>query len=153
MTFEDTVKDVLQEAIRSETEAHEIYTKATHLVQDKRAKEWLRRAAQEELNHRAALERLLANAVMLRTGLRRLGQVAAQGNRAGDQVAFITLRPDSAFHDVCLFARRKEQQAYELYRGMAEQSEGEIRTLLEALAQEEFQHERMLQSWCEEGIK
>jgi rubrerythrin len=149
MTFEKTAEDVLREAVQKESEAYEIYTRAIHLVQDEHIKKWLRRIAQEELKHKAALERLLANPEVLHTGLRRAGQVIAQSDRAGAQVAFITLRPDSTFHDLCLFARRQEQQAYELYLNMAEKCEGEIRTLFDMLAQEELRHERALRGWCE----
>jgi rubrerythrin len=149
MTLEKTTEDVLRRAIQNENEAYEIYTRAIHLAQDERIKKWLRRAAQEELKHKAALERLLANPEVLHTGLRRIGQVVAQNDRSGEHIAFITLRPDSTFHDLCLFARRKEQQAYELYRNMAEKYEGEIRTLLDMLAEEELRHERALRGWCE----
>lgn len=151
MTTEHTVEDVLRQAIQNEIESYETYTSAALLVRDRSVQDGLRQAAQEELRHKAALERLLANWDQLPDSFHSLSPVAFPDKPAGDEVEFVALGPDASFAEMCLFARRKEQLAYESYRTMAEQSQGEIRNLFEAMAQEELRHERMFRHWHEQA--
>jgi rubrerythrin len=53
---------------------------------------------------------------------------------------------------VCIFASKKEQQSYELYRDLAQQSEGETRDLLEAMAKDEMRHKNLVEGWYEEVV-
>jgi rubrerythrin len=62
------------------------------------------------------------------------------------------LGPDATFQDVCIFAAKKEQQSYELYRDMAAQNEGEIQELLAAMAKDELRHKNLVEGWYEEVI-
>jgi rubrerythrin len=147
----ETVEDVLRRAIQNEIESGDTYMRAIDLVRDRRVREGLRMAAQEERRHQAALERLLANWEHLPASFRQLSPGAVWQELTGEQVDFVALKPDATFVDMCLFARRKEQLAYESYRALAEQSEGEIRNLFEIMAQEELQHERMFRHWYEKA--
>ena len=56
-----TVEDILREAIRGEIESYQLYSKAVDLVRTAHIKDLLRELAQEELAHKAALEKFLAN--------------------------------------------------------------------------------------------
>ena len=66
--------------------------------------------------------------------------------KIGDHLVVQPLGPDSTFQDVCIFASRKEQESYELYRNLAEQSSGELRGLLEAMAKDELRHKKLCEA-------
>ena len=62
------------------------------------------------------------------------------------------LGPNSTFQDVCIFAAKKEQQSYELYRDMAQQATGQTQELLEAMAKDELRHKNLVEGWYEEVV-
>ncbi len=147
-----TVEEILREAIQGETESHELYTNAVDLVQAGHIKELLRELAQEELGHRTALQRMLADPGQLAWQVRELKAAPIQDYRIGDHLVAQPLGPGSTFQDVCIFASKKEQQSYELYRDLAVQSAGEVRDLLEAMAKDELRHKNLVEGWYEEVV-
>jgi rubrerythrin len=147
-----TVEEILHEAIQGEIESHELYSNAIEMVTQEHVKEALRQLAQEELGHKATLERLLVSPGSMRRGVRQLQQAPIQDYKIGDHLVVKPLGPDSTFQDVCIFASRKEQQSYELYRGLAEQNQGEIRDLFAAMAKDELRHKNLVEGWYEEVI-
>ena len=152
MSEEKTVKEILHEAIQGEIESHELYTRAVRLVKAEQVKETLRELAQEELGHKATLERMLASPGNVRRGVRQLQQAPIEDYKVGDHLVAEPLGPDATFQDLCIFASKKEQASYTLYRDMAEQNEGEIRDLFEAMAKEELRHKNLVEGWYEEVI-
>jgi rubrerythrin len=146
------VEEILREAIQGEIESHELYTNAVEMVTQEHVKEVLRQLAQEELGHKAALEKLLVSPGSMRRGVRQLQQAPIQDYKIGDHLVVKPVGPDSTFQDVCIFASRKEQQSYELYRDLAEQNEGEIRDLFAAMAKDELRHKNLVEGWYEEVI-
>jgi rubrerythrin len=152
MSVDMTVEDILREAIQSEVESYELYTNAVNLVQAAHIKETLRQLAQEELGHKALLEKMLANPGQMRLQVRKLQAAPIQDYGIGDHLKVQPLGPDATFQDVCIFASKKEQESYELYRDMAEQNEGQIRDLLEAMAKDELRHKDLVERWYEEVV-
>jgi len=147
-----TVEEVLSQAIQGEIEAHKLYSDAVEWVREEHVKGALRELAQEELGHKAALEKLQANPSQIHWEVQKLQQASVQDYKIGDHLIVKPLGPDSTFQDVCIFASRKEQQSFELYRDLAEQNEGEIRDLLEAMAKDELRHKNLVEGWYEEVI-
>jgi rubrerythrin len=147
-----TIGEVLREAIEGEIESYELYTNAMELVQASHVKETLSQLAQEEMGHKAALEKMLANPDQIRVAVRKLQDTTVEDYKIGDHLIVQPLGPDATFQDVCIFASRKEKQSYELYRDMAEQNEGEIRDLLEAMAKDELRHKNLVEGWYEEVV-
>lgn len=147
-----TIEEILKEAIQGEIESYELYTNAVALVKTEHVKETLRQLAQEELGHKAALERMLASPGSVRRAARRLQQAPIQDYQIGDHLVVRPLGPNSTFQDVCIFASRKEQQSYELYRDLAGQNEGALRDLFEAMAKDELRHKNLVEGWYEEVI-
>jgi rubrerythrin len=147
-----SVKEILQEAIQGEVEAHKLYMDAVALVQAEHVKDTLRELAQEELGHKAALERMLANPGSVRSEVQRVQEAHVQDYKIADHLIAQPLGPDSSFQDVCIFAAKKEQQSYEMYRDMAAQNEGETRELLAAMAKDELRHKNLVEAWYEEII-
>jgi hypothetical protein len=84
--------------------------------------------------------------------VRELRAAPIEDYRIGDHLVARPLGPDSSFQDVCIFASKKEQQSYELYRDLATQSSGEIQDLLEAMAKDELRHKNLVEGWYEEVV-
>lgn len=147
-----TVEEILREAIQGEDESYQLYTDAVDLVQAEHIKGLLRELAQEELGHKAALEKMLANPGLLRQQVHKLQAASIEDYKIGDYLVARPLGPDSTFQDVCIFASKKEQQSHELYRNLAAQSTGEIRDLLEAMAKDELRHKNLVEGWYEEVV-
>jgi len=68
---------------------------------------------------------------------------ADPGLRIGDHLVVKPLGPDSTFQDVLIFASRKEQRSYQLYRDLAEKAEGQARDVLEAMSKDELRHKNL----------
>jgi len=147
-----SIEEILREAIQGEIESHELYTNAVNLVRTPHVKETLLQLANEELGHKAYLERLLASPGHVRRAVRGLKREAIQDYKIGDHLVVLPLGPDSTFQDVCIFASKKEQHSYELYRDLAEQNEGEVRELFEAMSKDELRHKNLAETWYEEVV-
>ena len=147
-----SVTEVLREAIQGEIEAQQLYTEAADMVQAEHVKQALRELAQQELGHRVALEKMLANPGQMRYGVRKLQEETVEDFKIGDHLVVQPLGPNSTFQDICIFASRKEQQSHELYRDMAAQNEGELREVLEAMAKDELRHKNLVEGWYEEVV-
>jgi rubrerythrin len=147
-----SVEQILREAIEGEIDAHQLYSSAVELVKAEHVKEVLRQLAQEELGHKAALEKMLANPGQMRWQVRILQATPVEDYGVGDHLVVKPLGPDATFQDVCIFASRKEQSSYLLYHGLADQSDGEVRELFEAMAKDELRHKNLVEGWYEEVI-
>jgi rubrerythrin len=147
-----SIEVILQEAIQGEIESHKLYSDAVELVEAEHVKEALSELAQEELGHRAALEKMLADPAKMRYDVAKMQEAHVEDYKIGDHLIVRPLGPDSTFQDVCIFASKKEQQSHELYRDLAEQNEGETRALLEAMAKDELRHKNLVEGWYEEIV-
>jgi rubrerythrin len=147
-----TTEEILQMAIEGEVESFELYKNAVDLVRADHVKAMLRELAQEELGHKAALERMLADPGDLKWQVQELKAAPIQDYRIGDYLVANPIGPGSTFQDVCIFASKKEQQSHELYTSMAAQSQGEVRELLEAMAKDELRHKNLVERWYEDVV-
>jgi rubrerythrin len=147
-----TIEEILREAIQNEVESYELYTAAVALVEAKHIKQLLRELAQEELGHRTALEKMLAKPEQLPRQVAKLQATPVEDYKIADHLVSGPLGPHSTFQDVCIFASKKEQRSYELYRGLAAQSTGEARDLLQAMAKDELRHKNLVEGWYEEVV-
>jgi rubrerythrin len=147
-----SIEEILREAIQGEVESYELYTNAASMIRADHIRDTLRELAQEEVGHKTYLERMLANPASLRRGVKRLRSEPTQDYKIGDHLVLKPLGPDSTFQDVLIFASRKEQQSYELYRDLAEDNEGEVRDLFEAMSKDELRHKNLVERWYEEVV-
>jgi rubrerythrin len=146
------IVDILRDAIQREDESYELYTHAVALVEAEHIKSLLRELAQEELGHKAALEKLLAHPDRLRSEIEKLEAIPVQDYQIGDFLLVQPLGPKATFQDVCIFASKKEQQSFELYRDLAAANAGEVRDLFESLAKDELRHKNLVEGWYEEVV-
>lgn len=147
-----TIEQILREAIQGEVDSYDLYTNAMDLVRAEHIKALLRELAQEELGHKAALERMLAEPSQIRGQVATLKQADIVDYKIADHLVARPLGPDSTFQDVCIFAAQKEQESHELYRDLASQNTGEVGDLLEAMAKDELRHKNLVEGWYEEIV-
>jgi rubrerythrin len=146
------IEAILQEAIQGEVESYELYIRAVDLVQTDHIKGLLRELAEEELGHKAALEKMRDDPALLSDQVQRLQATNIQDYQIADHLVVKPLGPESGFQDVCIFAAKKEQQSHELYKGLAAGASGEARDLLEAMAKDELRHKNLVERWYEEVV-
>lgn len=146
------IQEILRDAIQEEIKSYELYTNAVDLVETPHIQDLLRELAQEELGHKAALEKMLANPAGLSAQVQKLQAAPIQDYQIADHLVAAPLGPNSTFQDVCIFAAKKEQQSHDLYRSLAEQASGEARDLLEAMAKDEMRHKNLVEGWYEEVV-
>ena len=115
-------------------------------------KELLGELAQEELGHKVALEKMLANPSQISGQVAALQQADVVDYKIADHLIARPLGPDSTFQDVCIFAAQKEQESHQLYRDLASQNTGEVADLLEAMAKDELRHKNLVEGWYEEIV-
>jgi len=144
--------EILDGAIRDEIESYELYTWAAGLIRTQHVKDMLAELAQQEVGHRVSLEHLRARPEQIEWHVREVQQAAIQDYQIGDHLVVNPLTPDSTFQDVLIVASRKEQNAYQTYRNLAEQTAGPARDLLEAIAQDELRHKNLVERWYEEAV-
>ena len=147
-----TIEQILREAIQGEADAYELYTRAVDLVRAEHIKELLGELAQEELGHKVALEKMLANPSQISGQVAALQQADVVDYKIADHLVARPLGPDSTFQDVCIFAAQKEQESHQLYRDLASQNTGEVADLLEAMAKDELRHKNLVEGWYEEIV-
>lgn len=152
MAVQETVEGILREAIQGEVESYELYTYAVNRVRTTHIQDALRQLAQEELGHKAKLEKMLANPGQVRWEVRRLQAAPIQDYGIGDHLEGRPLGPDVTFQDVCIFASKKEHKSYEMYRDLAEQNSGPVRELFEAMSRDELRHKNLVERWYEEVV-
>jgi rubrerythrin len=146
------VEEILREAIQGEADAHRLYMDAVELVQAEHVKGALRELAQEELGHKEVLENMLARPGTVRDQVQRVQEAHIEDYKIADHLVVKPLGPNATFQDVCIFAAKKEQESYEMYRGLAAQNEGEVQELLAAMARDELRHKNLVEGWYDEVI-
>ena len=147
-----TIEQILREAIQGEADAYELYTSAVDMVRAEHIKELLGELAQEELGHKVALEKMLANPSQISGQVAALQQADIVDYQIADHLVARPLGPDSTFQDVCIFAAQKEQESHQLYRDLASQNTGEVGDLLEAMAKDELRHKNLVEGWYEDVV-
>lgn len=150
--MEQTIESILCEAIEGETASNQLYSNAVNLVQAASVKEALCQLAQEELGHKAALEKMLANPGQIRWQVRKIQAAQIEDYGIGDHLVLQPLGPDSTFQDVCIFASKKEQASSLMYRRLSEQNAGPVRELFEAMSKDELRHKNLVEGWYEDVV-
>ncbi len=136
------IEDILSMAVTREIEAYEFYKQVSEKVSDKEVKKIFKELSDEELGHRDFLEKLKLEPVMMKK---------IEPPKADYKVAEATELPhfslDMKPADAIALAMKKEQQAVEFYRSMAESSgDNEIKEKFNNLASMELNHKHRLEN-------
>lgn len=136
------IEDILSMAVTREIEAYEFYKQVGEKVSDKEVKKIFKELSDEELGHRDFLEKLKLEPVMMKK---------IEPPKADYKVAEATELPPFSINmkpaDAIALAMKKEQQAVEFYRSMADFSgDSEIKEKFNNLASMELNHKHRLEN-------
>lgn len=140
--FMGHIEDILSMAVTREIEAYEFYKQVSEKVSDKEVKKIFKELSDEELGHRDFLEKLKLDPVMMKK---------IEPPKADYKVAEATELPPFSINmkpaDAIALAMKKEQQAVEFYRSMADFSgDNEIKENFNNLASMELNHKHRLEN-------
>jgi rubrerythrin len=129
-------------AIKREVEAHEFYRKIAERMEDAGVKEVFGELAAEELGHKETLERFQAD-----PSLEMKFQVPAADFKVAEATELPALTIEMKPADAIALAMKKEQQAVEFYRGLADSTgDGEMKGIFGQLANMEMGHKSKLEN-------
>jgi rubrerythrin len=135
------IEKILEDAIEREVEAYEFYQQVYERVDDSTVKEVFEQLAKEEQGHRELLEQFLHDPTML---------LHIHPPSADYQVAEATELPklsiDMKPADAIALAMKKEQQAVQFYRSLAEKAtDARAKSVFENLTNMELGHKYRLE--------
>ena len=135
------IEKILADAIEREVEAYEFYQQVYERTEDSTVKEVFEQLAKEELSHRNLLEQFLHDPTML---------MNIHPPSADYQIAEATEMPKLSIEmkpaDAIALAMKKEQQAVEFYRGLAEKAtDSKAKSVFENFINIELGHKHRLE--------
>lgn len=146
-----TVREALEDAIKREDVAYDYFTKLQAMVKDPGTKKLLEELAEEELQHKAEMQKLLDTGDVSGVDLscscayRDLGLQDTLANKAIDENVTV--------QDVLAIAIKAEDSARLFYEGLAEQFKGqEVEKLFVKLACDEMCHRNEFQKMYDEIV-
>lgn len=110
----DEFKSIIQFAIDNEVESYEFYTEASLLVKDDTLKETFEDLAKEELEHREFLKDFLSS------GIKEIKLDEFKDYKIADTIEKPQLSVKMNFQDAISLAVKKEQEAMDMYNGLAD---------------------------------
>ena len=141
MKTENTLDAIFAMAIDREEAANRFYAELARRVKNQAVRETFEALAKEELSHRTLLQALQADP--------QLGAKLKPGSdfHVAESEAAPDVRPDMPLRDAVALAMKKEQQAVELYRGLARvATDAGTHELFENLMNMELGHKSKLES-------
>lgn len=145
------IETVLKRAIALEEESVNMYLMAAQAVKNAAVRKRLEEMAEQERNHRAKLEEIMAGNV--RWAIRRARAEPVTDLRLSDHLQARPLDPDADYQDVLLVAARREKTAAEFYTAMAEMVDDKLaKSLFQMLATEEMRHKYEVEKTYEEVV-
>lgn len=110
----DEFKSIIQFAIDNEVESYEFYTEVSLLVKDDTLKETFEDLAKEELEHREFLKDFLSS------GIKEIKLDEFKDYKIADTIEKPQLSVKMNFQDAISLAVKKEQEAMDMYNGLAD---------------------------------
>lgn len=147
----DRVREIIQQAIKTEEASYALYTSASQRVKDPAAKAGLADLAEQEKQHKAKLEGLLAGDLGWAVHLSQREEV--RDLQIGEFLEARPLTEESDLQDVLIVAMKREEATGAFYQQMAGLVEpGPVKDLFEMLAKEEVKHKEYVESIYEEVV-
>jgi rubrerythrin len=149
-TFE-SVEAVIKRAIILEDEAATMYASAAKAAKNAPIRQRLEEMASQERGHKARLEEVLKGNV--RWAIRKSKSEPVTDLRLSDHLESKPLDAGADYQDVLLFAARREKEAYDFYKAMAELVDDKfVKDVFEMLANEELRHKFEVEKTYEEIV-
>ncbi len=147
----EQVKEIIQQAIKTEAASYALYTSASKRIKDPAAKAGLADLAEQEKQHKAKLEGLLAGDLNWAVKLSQREQV--RDLQIGEFLEARPLTADSDLQDVLIVAMKREEATAAFYTQMAKLVDpGPVKGLFEMLATEEVKHKKYVESIYEDVV-
>ena len=130
-----SVDDILNFAIRKEQEAMNFYMNLAGKSRNEEIKGVFEEFAQEELRHKAKLQKILT------MGILSLPEDEVLDLKIADYTVNITPKPDMTYEESLILAMNREKASYKLYINLARKVEDiGLKDLFQMLATEESKH-------------
>lgn len=142
MSKQLTLKEVLEKAIQKEIEAQNFYTELAGMVNNSAISDEFQNLVRQEKGHQWVLEQYLRGE--LKEGSLSTGHIVDYRitEKLGDPEISADMDIKATFH----LAANREMMSHEFYTGLASiHPEGEVRKLLEELAEQELGHKHRLE--------
>ena len=130
-----SVEDILKFAIKKEQEAMDFYMNLAGKSRNPEIKEVFEEFAQEELRHKAKLQKILT------MGILSLPDDVILDLKISDYTVNITPKPDMTYEESLILAMNREKASYKLYINLARRVDDPgLKELFQMLAAEESKH-------------
>ena len=143
------VEQIIKQAIRFEKDAYAFYIRALGMVKQPHIKDTLQDLADQEVEHKEKLQKLLEGDLDSILAVKR----KIQDLGLAEYLVFPTLDEDATFQDVLGVAMHREKSSHDFYTAMAGIARHETaKKLFEFLAQEELVHKNKVETLYDEVI-
>jgi rubrerythrin len=130
-----SVEDILKFAIKKEQEAMDFYLNLAGKSRNAEIKGVFEEFAQEELRHKAKLQKILT------MGILSLPEDEVLDLKISDYTVNITPKPDMTYEESLILAMNREKASYKLYINLARRVDDPgLKDLFQMLATEESKH-------------
>ena len=142
MATQLTLKDVLQQAIKKEIMAQQLYSDLERIMTSQTAKDTFKELVRQEHGHQVLLERYLHGEI--KSGVLPARQVIDY--KITENFEPTEISPNMPLKDIFLRAANREKEAHESYLALSQvHPAGEVKKLLEDLASQELEHKHRLE--------
>ncbi|MBW2999278.1 ferritin family protein [Candidatus Woesearchaeota archaeon] len=142
MSEEETqkLKQILESAIKKEEYSYQIYMRAIDMTEVDSVKTLLQKLADQELLHKEKLETLDFNKIGERVIPEKIGKIDV-----AEELMMTPLEEFGSLSELFKFAMKKEVEAREMYKQLAESVDDEnVKKLFGMLSEEEENHRQIL---------
>ncbi len=144
----NSIKEIIEFAIKKEEEAYNIYNTLKEKTKDKYLKKIFEELREEELKHKQKLIDFKEGKIILTPKSEKVPDL-----KISDTLLDVELKEDIDFQDALIFAMKREKLAFRLYTEIAEKTDNEnARDLLNSLAKEEAKHKLRLETIYDDYI-
>jgi rubrerythrin len=147
----EEVKEIIKRAIKNEEDSYALYISASQRVKDPATRVGLDDLANQEKQHKAKLEALLAGKLAWATRLSQ--REKTKDLKIGEYLEAKPIAKGSSLQDVLIFAMKREEATGAFYTQMAGLVDpGPEKDLFELLAKEEGKHKTYVESIYEDVV-
>ena len=145
-----TSKNAVERAILMEQQSHSLYTSALDKVTSPGSKILLRNLANDELQHRAKLEKIRDTGAIEQLGSKEKPVIDLQ---ILDQVEDVRLTEDANYQEILIFAGKREKETHEYYLELSKRLSGTAAgEMFSRLAEEELGHKNKIEKEYEKVV-
>ena len=143
MTSDLTLARILDKAIEKEVQSQLLYIDLSQKARDEAAKEAFQEMVRQEIAHQELLEQYQRGELTVGA----LSIDKAIDYHIAEQLDKAEISPGMQLKDVFMLAAVREMAAHDFYAGLAAvHPEGEVRRLLEGLADQELEHKQKVET-------